>query len=155
MSRPLCKGSDVGDIFAILSRADVSRLRRGAKTSEVANGAQDRDTETHRPIGVERYRQAEPGFGECERGRNEKPAPQPAGDSPRCSRWTNHQREYQQNADDLSAFRHRQRHDGKKGGGDETQRHTFGLGQFWLQAGEDQRPHYHDKGKKGDSAKDG
>ena len=51
-----------------------------------------------------------------------------------------HQREHQQHADDLRAFRRRQRDDRQEQHGIKPQRHALRLGQLRLQAGEQQRP---------------
>ena len=73
------------------------------------------------------------------------PPHKPAGQPLRGRRRADHQRKHQQHADDLSALRHRERHDDQKSRRDEAQRHAFGFGQFRLQGGENQRPH--DRGK--------
>src|SRR5690242_6692593 len=91
------------------------RRRRSAsadgKRREVTRGAQDRDTETHRPVGVEGGGQPEPCFGEGKACRERKAAPEAAGNALRGGRRADHQREYQQHADDLRTFRDRQRND--------------------------------------------
>ena len=114
---------------------------RCGQRGEIGEGAQQGDAEAHRPVGIEGHREAEPGFGKREQRRYEQSAPESGGHALRRGRRSDHQREYQQHADDLRACRYRECHDREECGGDEAQRHAFGFRQFGLQAGEDQGPH--------------
>src|SRR6185437_3305198 len=112
---------------------------RGGDARGIGKKAQKSDPEARRPVRDIGQRDAEPGLRYGKDDRQNESRTEAARQLQCGRRRSDHQREDQQDADDLRRFGYRQRHHNHEHHRDEAQRDAARLGQFGIDGGEQQR----------------